>query len=402
MLPGLFATMIYIALDSSILHKEGLGSKHMRLLTRLALADELAISIPEMVAREFVSKCVADAQDKLNAAHVQLAELRRKLGKAEAVADELASVSAETVRIRDSLAATIHREFEAWLGASKVTLLKFNPTDIDAVLDGYFNGTGPYKRPKSREDIPDAIISSCILALAKTQRPLHVAVGDGKFNQYLNTVGGLRIYKELAEFFQSAEVSGVVSRLDHAQGTAAFREFLLSDRFSFRMHELLSHSDGVFDDVYVGDEGILNPDALEVPSAFGLKIDGAGPIDLHAVKCIEATKIAQGQFVLEIELRTTVWMSFCASYGDLLALPDVRQREIEQDSMDGDGICDLREVKEALLRGQLFMEFDSELDVAALEAKIMHPDFELQKVAFGVDTELSIDTAEIMPSQDRG
>jgi hypothetical protein len=40
-----FITMIQIVLDTNILHQEGLGSKKMRLLTRLALADELAISV---------------------------------------------------------------------------------------------------------------------------------------------------------------------------------------------------------------------------------------------------------------------------------------------------------------------------------------------------------------------
>lgn len=387
--------MIYIALDTSILHSEGLSSRNMRLLTRLALAGELAIFIPELVAREFVSKYVAEAQEKLGAAHLALTDLRRKLGRGEGASDEIAELLSQTTRIRGGLAEMLKHDFESWVRASKVKLLKFNPRDIDTVLDGYFDGTGPYKTVKSREDIPDAIIACCISALTRMRSPLHVAVTDKRLNQHVSTIEGVRAYKGLRDFLTTAEVSRIVAVLDQKEGIAAFKSYLLSGPFGDRLRDLFVQYADQFDDVYLEGEDISNPDALNFPFAFGLSIDYALSNELQSVNCVEATNTGPGQFVVEVELRTVVRVNFCGSYGELIALPNARQNEIEEGSMDGDGICDLSEVREVLLRGQLSMEFDRELDVTKLSEKIMQADFDLRKS--GVKFDLIVRTGEIQP-----
>ena len=387
--------MIYIALDTSILHSEGLNSRYMRLLTRLALAGELSIFIPELVAREFVSKYVAEAQEKLGAAHSALTDLRRKLGSGESASDGIAELLSHTTRIRGSLAEMLESDFESWVLASKVELLKFNHSDIDTVLDGYFNGAGPYKAAKSREDIPDAIIACCISALTKTNSPLHVAVTDKRLNQHVTTIEGVKAYKGLRDFFATAEVSSVVALLDQKEGIAAFKSYLLSRPFGDRLRDLFVQYADQFDDVYLDEDSISNPDALNFPFAFGLSIDYALSNKLQSVNCVEAINTGPGQFVVEVELRTLARVNFCGGYGELVALPNARQNEIEEDSMDGDGICDLSEVREVLLRAQLSMEFDRELNVTKLSEKIMQADFDLR--ASGVKFDLIVRTGEIQP-----
>lgn len=162
--------MITLLLDTNILHQEGLASGNMQLLRRLVDASHVEIFIPELVKKEFITRRVMESKERLKDAQNSLSTVEKKVSKtseAQAKTNEALSYIKEIEGIIEDV---IYQDFAQWENDLSVNILPFNPEDMVVVLEEYFSGGGVYRKPKSREDIPDAIINKSIDALIAEKR----------------------------------------------------------------------------------------------------------------------------------------------------------------------------------------------------------------------------------------
>ncbi|MEM5299896.1 PIN domain-containing protein [Burkholderia sp. JPY481] len=358
--------MIRIVLDTNILHQEGLSSRNMQLLARLAESGELKVYVPEMVKREFITKRIQDSVDRLQEAKSALGEVAKKVDRHGEINDTIIKIHVDLDSVGARLANSIATDFEEWASASRATILKFEPTSIDSVLDDYFYGRGAYRRPKARDDIPDAIISSCICALSEKHEKTFVAVKDGTLRKHLQTINNIVVSDSLSDFFMIADVAALVQGLDaRTKNVEATKAFFASTSFVGRLSEFLSSADELLSDVYVEEDGIEGGGNLEV-EGFGISVNYAEANKLHNLSCGDVAYINQGHFSINIEFFTFAKIHYCGHYSDFSNLPISRLERVEEVSMNGDGISDLRERREVKLIGYVDLFFDPDWTADAL------------------------------------
>ncbi|WOD08616.1 PIN domain-containing protein [Marinomonas sp. GJ51-6] len=149
-----------VILDTNIFHKERTDSSRMQMLLRLVKSGDVELVIPEVVAREHVTKRVSEAEKLRESIRSDI----RKLKSTKVCGDDYVFSMIDST-ISNSI-KEIESDFENWLSLYGLELYKIGNTSIADIFDDYFSGGGAFKEIKSRQDFPDAVILDCIKKIA--------------------------------------------------------------------------------------------------------------------------------------------------------------------------------------------------------------------------------------------
>jgi len=356
--------MIRVSLDTNILHQEGLYSRNMHYLARLATSGGLEVYVPEMVRREFLTKKLVDGREKLDVAKSGLAEIAKGLDKSSKYYGKLADAQAQLDDLRSALEATLEAEFEAWRAASRVTILHFDNALLPAIIDDYFNGTGAYRKVKSREDIPDAIISSCICALAGISDNVFVVLKDGQLRRHLEKIPKLTATDSLNEFFKLEAVARLVNEIDaKVKNVEELKTYFSSTSFQDELSQYLFGSGGHLDETYLQEDAIEGTSRLGAYD-FGASVNEPDSSEVYKVDFADAAFIDSGHISVKIAFNTVCRIDYCANYTTYVGLPIEIREHIQEKSVSGHGVADLSELRDVRLQGyvDLFFPKHSTLD----------------------------------------
>jgi hypothetical protein len=270
------------------------------------------------------------------------------------------------------------------------SLLPFEPEGMRQVLDDYFVGAGAFRKPKHRDDMPDAIVATGVKALLSKYKTLHIAVKDGALRRHFQTEPKYTLVDGLTEFFALEIIARITKALDDKEEDLAEQiKLFASESVQARIVEYLRSSKDLLDDVYVEEENLNGLEALEM-DVFGASLNYAQAGAISSVDFGEPTLVDSGHLSIPVTISTRARIDYAASFRDVHAFED--SRDIDNWSMDGDGICDLREVRDVELIGFLGLRFDPELTPAALEAHTEYFQAERPKI----EISLEIATAEVL------
>lgn len=123
---------------------------------------------------------------------------------------------------------------------------------------------------------------------------------------------------------------------------------------------------------------------------IGASLNYAQAGAISSVDFGEPTLVDRGRLSMPVTIRTRARIDYGADLIEVQAFED--SREIDIWSMDGDGICDLHEVRNVDLVGFLELRFDPEMTLAALEAHTEY--FQVQKPKIEIGLEIA--TAKVL------
>jgi len=381
-----------IVLDTNILHQERLSSRNMFLLRRLVKASQIEIFVPDLVKREYISRRIQEAKENLKKSHDLLTLVIKKSphdsGFRELIYNTQESIKSAESQIEDQ----IINGFEVWKQESQVAILDFEPDDIAQVLDAYFSGEGVYKKPKSREDIPDAMINATILKLLPEKKELSVVVKDGAFKAHLQTIEGITTYDSLAEFLEHKDMKGKLEELDASSEKAdQIKVYLDSEEFSNNLLYHLQNTNTEVEDIYLEGSDVLSKGKLGVVS-FGESVGYVNAKNITDLSVENSAWLSDGNYSLEVSFTTNAGMLYCASYGDYMYLDEDTDRDVSLDSMNGDGVCDLSETMKFRFSGLITVGVGGDLNMEEIEKHSKY----LGSSKKPVSIELDIQTAEIL------
>jgi hypothetical protein len=212
--------MLHAVLDTSIYSGNPLRNNlAFRALIRLAKAGRVQLHISEITKREFTGQQSDRIESPLKEALASLKKLR-KSNKG----DEFGAFATETMDAIAALAAKAKSgskdEFEAWLKDLNATESTMTVEDTQVAFDAYFEGTPPFKKVKSREDIPDAFIWQAVKRLLKTHKELHFVVADKTLRASAEDCDGITAYASLDDFIQTEECQAALEEISTAENRA--------------------------------------------------------------------------------------------------------------------------------------------------------------------------------------
>lgn len=334
-----------IVLDTNILHQEGLSSRNMLLLSRLSKSSKVSVYIPEIVKREYLSKKIATAREDLSMISGRLDSIKKWIGTNNDIAEEVRKVERIFKKLHQNVEEPIVDSFDQWVSDCYIEIVDFYPDNIEQVLNDYFSGNGVFKKAKNRDDIPDAMIYTIIQDILDNSKPDPVAVviKDGNFKAHLDTVEGIETFGALSDLFESVSIKILIDELDsESERIESIKKILADEEIQDRFRDYLVSDKSYLDSIYLeGDEIILNE---EIGLNFwGQGMDGIETDSIEKVEFGGVNFTDDNSFFIDISFYGNSLLRYAADYSDYQGLPDDRKNQIDFESMNGDGVCELSE-----------------------------------------------------------
>jgi hypothetical protein len=385
--------MIHVVLDTNIFHQEGLFSRNMQLLGRLATADKAVVYVPDLVKREYLSRRIADTKSKLQSINAGLSEILKKTNRDGMVYADVMETHAKLNSVAKGIPEAIEKDFEAWQSANNIRLIHFDHSHISEIFDDYFNGEGVFRHPKSREDLPDAFINACVKMLLNETKKLDVIIRDGTFQKHLKNVDGIEVFDGLDIYLASTKIVECIASLDaQSQRTDTLKQLFGSTSFQAQLSAYLRAADHKVSDIYIESGNVDGLDKLEMELIFGESINFPKASTIDGMHFGTVTQVSSGHFSLEVTFVASASVDYCGDYHCFTHLPRSRQEGIDMKSMDGDGICDLSEIRRVAFSGHIELRFEPyhSVETIALDAEYLHS--QQNKI----EIELDIAKAEVL------
>ena len=359
--------MINLILDTNILHEEGLHSASMKRLARLVTARSIAVYVPELVKREYVSKRIAEASEKSATYVASLTDFAKKFFADDAMQAELGKISQGIAQAMSEFPAAVESSFSAWQKIVQANVIELDMNSTAKVFEEYFEGKGAFRKLKQRDDIPDAFIANAIIELSQNTENVHVAVKDGVLSKYLSTIAGLEIVSDVKAFLVLPAIKEIIEHLERGDKRVAdLKAFFSSNIFLQRLEGVLKNDPERVQGIYVEEDAITGTDHLTVYE-FGATINFPSKEDVELLNFGDVVYVENGYFNMPIDFSTTVQVDYCTDYGSYINLPTEKLKLVEESGMNGDGVTDIHEKRTVHFFGTISFQFDEAMSLAEIE-----------------------------------
>lgn len=343
-----------VSLDTNVLHQEGFKSQSMRLLQRLISAGFVKLYISRIVLREHDTKRQTETCSKLQSARDNLLEINKAFSKSGAQMSVLSKLESEIAKLAPDLDANREASTEAWLRDFEVEIIEADAKIYESSWDDYFSGGGAFKRPKNREDIPDAVIARSLERLASDGGELTFICKDGQLKKFMSEVSGVQVFSELSEFISSTDAVRKLDELDsHDKAIEAYKAAIGSDEFLTGVVKYFSASGSDFQYATWQGEEIENKSGLPLVAYGDPVVKGVVAPSVTKLRFGPVASIAPRHYVVPISFTANARFIFLADYNEWLQAPDDVKEWVDVISSDRVGLCKFSALQTCDITGQV-------------------------------------------------
>lgn len=347
--------MLYIVLDTNILHQEGMNSGKMQVLKTLVKANHVQICVPDIVEMEYKTKRIDNLTDRLTKIEENYDAIYKEISFDKKLASEFSSIREKVTEQKKEISESIEKSYATWFSEYNVRRLQFRYEEMKCVLDGYFSGGGVYRTKKCRDDIPDAIIKTTIDDLINEVGNIIVVIKDGVFTNAIRSNDFITVCNGLDDVMN---LEYVVPFLENINKYSNIKDFIANERFLEIFESYIKNND-VLDDVYIDDGGV-DSDAINIWH-YGATLGYLCEDDISRFTIQNIYSLGDGRFTADITFESSAGVSYVTDYSSFMSIKRDKARDIECDSMNGDGMCDLSEDFHAKFRGNVIFILKNEI-----------------------------------------
>ena len=198
--------MFRVFLDTNVLprHPSRIDAGFKR-LCKLAQMGVVQVFISEVVVQEWRTQLRDELAEDLDKANIAVNRLLRHpwvqtLPTFAPIQDAQRHIDHALQSVDDISSSKI----SALLNELGARLLPVDQKHGFFVIEAYFRGLPPFKKPKNREDFPDAFIYYCLLDLSRTSKSkYYCVVADKEMKNTISKVENIEVFQSIKDFVQS-------------------------------------------------------------------------------------------------------------------------------------------------------------------------------------------------------
>jgi hypothetical protein len=208
---AIFAAVIHLAIDTNTMRRHLFGGwPLMTFLAARAREGRLQVHVPFITHKEILTG-IRDHVEDLTAReklHTGLAEIAK--GEAdERPISELLLLAQQT---RGSLYTSTIRRYEAWIASAQAEIIHLTLRQATAAWEAYFAGNAPFRRAKSRTDLPDAFVLQALVEASLSLGTIHFIVEDKPFREACAAYPTIVCHRDIYGFCLSQQLALDVAR----------------------------------------------------------------------------------------------------------------------------------------------------------------------------------------------
>lgn len=185
-------------------------------LKTLGAAGLVKLFVPYVVYEELRSQYEELLRNESNATIGKLSSLRKKIID-DSLRASLQTLEDEAKRILEPLADNAKSHIDAWNAAAKAEILPLEDKKAGSIWQKYFTGNPPFRKIKSREDLPDAMIMADIEDLVSAGH-LTVVVADSQLMQSISNLENVDVHQSLQSLLASESFKSLKAILENPIG----------------------------------------------------------------------------------------------------------------------------------------------------------------------------------------
>lgn len=194
--------LIHVVFDSNFLRTDRSLNKtdmiYMRSLAKLGLVK---MHFPWIVYKECTLHNITDITSELDTAENKLKSLSRK-GLHEDEELVLNKISCQILKTKPKVKDSVEKVWNEYIKETDSILHPLREDYTAKIFEGYFSGLPPFKKLKSREDIPDAYIFESLKDLALIH-PIHFLSKDENLGATAATISNITVHKTFENFYNA-------------------------------------------------------------------------------------------------------------------------------------------------------------------------------------------------------
>jgi len=357
---------LHLVLDANVFYDSKFHSGEMKKLKILTDKNMVKVYVPELVKREYTTSIDKVVNDAFQSIVDKISHLRGKWEFSETVINKMNDLVNDASELKRELSDFSNKSFDGWEKFVSAKIVHFRSDDIDLVMDDYFSARGVFTSPKSRKDLPDAMINTSINLLLKEVGNIVVLNKDKAFNKFLKKNAGITVYESLDDFHETKKVVALLHDANFIDVTNYFE----SPPFIIKISEYLIKQKTDMEHVYLEEYQLSNAGELG-DSIYSVSLDGLDSSSIDDVVIDHVAKVSKHQFVANIYFTAYSSISYAADYFEANELEKSSTRSVEMTSMSGYGACDLHEGIYVRCKGKIEINLGKEDDLKVDIIKIL-------------------------------
>lgn len=207
---------IQVFIDTNALprHPSRLGTGLLRLCD-LAENDVVEVYLSEVVVEEWKSQWLAEFVDDFDKMSIAFRRFVRHPWTKELKSEGgLRAVEGQLEGVLEDLQNVADHQIQLVIDQMHGNIVSIADHHGSKVMRSYFLGSSPFKKAKSREDIPDAFIFQCIIDLVSEHNQMYFIVADKALRNAIGSIEGAIIFDSINAFVQSPPVRLEARKID--------------------------------------------------------------------------------------------------------------------------------------------------------------------------------------------
>lgn len=258
----------------------------------------------------------------------------------------------------EAVGESVETELNNWVSHLRAKIINFEPTQIQNVLDDYFIGSGAFKSQKNREDFPDSMIHHSICRLVNEVGELHVILSDGAFKRGISGQENIVTLNSLNDLLS---LDGIKQHIE----SELLNEYFAGTQFANSLKHYLNEQKEIVENIYIS-EDIDNTNIIGI-KLYGAELNFPSPEDISELTIQNFYAISDSEFTADISFQTNATMHYVRDYGSYLEISRDSSRDIDLDSMNGEGMCDLIENVLTQYSGNIYLSFEDPQTIETVE-----------------------------------
>lgn len=375
--------MKQIVLDTNIIYQQGLNSGLMKILEKLVSEKLVTVHVPEIVKREFITKRVSELINSFNNVESSFTTIMRKVENDGPFKKQSASLQQLVLELKEGIEKQVTDDFDTWLDMVSANILVFSPAKISNVLDDYFTGKGAFKKQKSREDFPDSMILHSICSLVDEVGEVYVVLSDGAFKKGIKEYKSITSLNSLNDVFNLHDVKEFLFN-------EQLSDYFIGSEFSENLTTYFRKEEDLIHQIYIED-CVTNTEILG-DNIYSTELNFPDSKSIKDLSISNFYQISEMEYTADITFTANATLHYITGYGSYLNMQKDTSRDIDIDSMNGDGMCDLYEYGLVKYSGNVNLSFSDKqtLDTIASSMSALVQDNSL------IDITLEIDDASLI------
>ncbi len=361
-----------VILDTNIFHSTRTDTSGMQMLLRLVKSGFLKLVIPEVVAKEYLTKRVSESKASME----KVISEARKLKNSKVYGSDYSLSSIES-SISEAI-NDIEPSFHEWASQEGIEIYEINNTSIEDIFNDYFLGVGAFKKPKNREDFPDAVILDCIRKLS-TESNVYVITRDQHLSGCCTSLNAITVCTSLDDLFEENDIKKAIIDLDSVDGRInSILETLESSSGSISIQGFISEfkREEYLDKDFLYDSIDLPYDLKDIVDSsnnWSVQAEISGELDFNDLYVSKAKFLGGNKFSLSTNMECLLELHIFCSPETYETLPYEYRKKLECDEELTDGEEHIFGVLRGYLESNIVIDaIDLNINPHALEVHLSY------------------------------